>query len=126
MLILVTVTDKRKKERKIVLITAYCRSQDGMKIGHTLDISEGGMFLKTNDFFSVGEELFIEFEIPDEKQTLKAKGKVVWATPVSQREVKPDLPGCGIEFTSIDSTTLDRLNGYVKKVTGETIYTDDW
>ncbi len=120
------VSEKRKKNRKIVLITAYCRSPEGMKIGHTLDISEGGMFLKTTDFFSVGEDLSIEFEIPGLKQTLSAKGKVVWATPQTQRELKPDLPGCGVEFTDITNETLTELNKYIKTVTGESIYTDEW
>lgn len=108
------------------MITAYCKSEDGMKIGHTLDISEAGMFLKTNDFFSVGEEIDIEFEVPSLKETLKAKGKVAWAAPTMQKDLKPDLPGCGIEFTQIDKETLAKLNSYIQKSTGESIFTDEW
>lgn len=118
--------EKRKTKRGLVLITAYCRSAEGMKIGHTLDISEGGMFLKTRDFFTVGEAVDIEFEIPGMKSTLKAKGRVAWATPQVQRDMKPDLPGCGIEFTKIDSQTLEQLNNYIKKSTGESIFSDEW
>ena len=120
------MVDKRKKSRKIVLITAYCKSPDGMKVGHTLDISESGMFLKTSDYFTVGEKLDIEFEIPGLKSTLKAKGKVTWATSTIQRDSKPDLPGCGIEFTEINEDSLSQLNDYIKKATGESIFTDEW
>ena len=118
--------EKRKTKRGIILITAYCKSEDGMKIGHTLDISEGGMFLKTSDFFTVGEKLVIELEIPGIKGTLKAKGKVAWATPAIQRDARPDLPGCGVEFTEISEETLTILDKYIKKATGESIFTDEW
>jgi uncharacterized protein (TIGR02266 family) len=120
------MVERRKKKRGIVHITAYCKSPEGMKIGHTLDISEGGMFLKTSDFFTVGEKLDIDFEVPGQKATLKATGKVAWATTHIQRDAKPDLPGCGIEFIQISDETLASLNEYVKKVTGESIFTDEW
>ena len=120
------MVERRKKDRKIAQITAYCKSSEGMKIGYTLDISESGMFIKTNDFFTEGEDLSIEFEIPGQKKTLKAKGKVAWATPTLQREMKPDLPGCGIAFTEITKKALSQLSAYIKQATGESIYTDEW
>ena len=78
------------------------------------DLGEGGVFIETKNPKKQGSELELTFTIPDSKQTLSTKGKVIWVQePIEGRQ---DLtPGMGIQFESFDSNDRKTLEEFVRR-----------
>lgn len=70
-----------------------------------MDLSLGGLFLKTVFPLDVGTILLLTFDIPGERLIVKARAEVAWI-----RRCGPDSrlpPGMGIRFLGLDAS--DRI-----------------
>ena len=78
------------------------------------DLGEGGVFIETKSPKKQGSELELTFTIPDSKQTLSTKGRVIWVqNPIEGRQ---DLtPGMGIQFESFDASDRKTLEEFVRR-----------
>jgi c-di-GMP-binding flagellar brake protein YcgR len=65
----------------------------------TADVSGGGVFLRSDLLFEVGELLTMEFDLPGGHH-IKTQGRVV---RVARGGVKDKHPGMGLEFVDISS-----------------------
>ena len=93
----------RRHDRKNVLIPVVVRAA-GNKIqaGVRLDIgdlSEGGLFLRSDLLFEVGEDLTLEIPVADGKTTT-ATGRVAWVTRGTGKKASA---GMGIEFARLSA-----------------------
>ena len=93
----------RRFDRKSALIPVVVRAQ-GNKIQagvrlDTADLSEGGLFLRSDLLFEVGEDLTLEIPIGDGKVTV-AQGRVAWVT---RGAGKTAAAGMGIEFARLSA-----------------------
>lgn len=91
----------RKFDRKNALVPVVVRAagnkiQAGIRLD-TTDLSEGGLFLRSDLLFEVGEDLTLEIPVSDGKVTI-AHGRVAWVT----RGIgKKATAGMGIEFARL-------------------------
>ncbi|NRA43949.1 MAG: TIGR02266 family protein [Oligoflexales bacterium] len=78
------------------------------------DLGEGGVFIETKNPKKQGSELELTFTIPDSKQTLSTKGKVIWVQqPIEGRQ---DLtPGMGIQFEAFNANDRKTLEEFVRR-----------
>ncbi len=67
-------------------------------------ITNGGLFIPTDDFFSIGDKIEIDLQLLMKKENLLIEGKVVWIT--SKNALHHVLAGIGIQFTGNNSTTI--------------------
>lgn len=75
------------------------------------DLGVGGIFLETRTPPAQGTTIELTFTIPDSKETLTAKGKVIWVQRVV--EGRDDLtPGIGVQFEA-DSQQHKTLEAFV-------------
>lgn len=65
-------------------------------------LSEGGMFINTNEVYKVGTRLLIKIEFPD--GTVTHHGEVVWAIGVPEHLRGSMVCGMGIRFLFPDQT----------------------
>ena len=91
----------RRYQRKSALIPVLVRAagnkvQAGVRLD-TADLSEGGLFLRSDLLFEVGEDLSIEIPLPNGKVTV-ARGRVAWVTRGSGKKASA---GMGIEFARL-------------------------
>ena len=63
------------------------------------NISTGGVFIETDETFSVGEQMKLVFWPPNRKEPIKAEGQVVWSPP----------KGIGIKFPTLPSKDLEKM-----------------
>ncbi len=68
-------------------------------------VEGGGIFVPTDDAYSLGEEVFVRVDLPDSGSKGIA-GKVVWITPKGARS--PRVPGIGIQISKQDRGELQR------------------
>lgn len=78
------------------------------------DLGTGGVFIETGDPLPTGSSIELTFTIPDSKETLKAKGKVIW----SQGKIadKPDLhAGMGVQFSEFSADQRVILENFLER-----------
>ena len=93
----------RRYDRKNALVPVVVRAagnkiQAGVRL-NTTDLSEGGLFLRSDLLFEVGEDLRIEIPLADGNIAV-AQGRVAWVTRGSGK--KADA-GMGIEFARLSA-----------------------
>jgi hypothetical protein len=93
----------RRYDRKHALVPVVVRAagnkiQAGIRLD-TADLSEGGLFLRSDLLFEVGEDLTLEIPVGSGKTTT-ATGRVAWVT---RGTGKTASAGMGIEFARLSA-----------------------
>jgi molecular chaperone DnaK len=70
---------------------------------YSLDISPGGMFIRTAEPREMGAMIYLQFQLKDGSKLIEGLGKVVWVNP-------PGTPGkaagMGVEFVNFDDESM--------------------
>lgn len=90
--------------------------------GQMKDVSSDGIRLLVNEKFKEGMLLLLEFDLPDIKEAISAKGKVIWADGnfTERDEVGRRTFQTGIQFINIKPDDKNRLVTYIKKIAEKT------
>jgi hypothetical protein len=92
--------ERRPAELPVTVRAAGSKVEGGIHLD-SLDVSEGGAFLRSQLLFEVGEILQLEIPLPGGIM-VKATGKVVRVSRGrADGDGKPGVPGMGIEFTRL-------------------------
>jgi type IV pilus assembly protein PilZ len=82
------------------------------------DLGTGGVFIQTPKPLPTGSSIDLTFTIPDSKETLIAKGTVIWVqSPVGDR--KDLVPGMGIQFKGFSGEQRRLLEDFVQRYHGQ-------
>lgn len=65
-----------------------------------VNVSMGGLFVKTNDIFPTGSELTLEIEFPE--RTVQLSGEVMWAIKVPEHQKEMLVCGMGVRFVQTE------------------------
>ncbi len=80
------------------------------------DLGAGGVFIETNSPLDHGSEVKLVFTLPDSKETLEARGRVIW---VQAKVPGKDLsPGMGVQFENFDNRQRKILEDFVARYHG--------
>ena len=92
----------------------YEPSQNRLLYSFSLDISSGGLFLKTEIPFAVDESLLLSFTLPGDSDPISTRARVAWVN-LTDNSKKPDLPqGIGIEFVGLSEDGLKSIQILLK------------
>ncbi|GMR04510.1 MAG: PilZ domain-containing protein [Thermodesulfobacteriota bacterium] len=69
------------------------------------DLSDTGVYIKTNKVFRPGTKLYLVIETGH--KSYKAEGVVVWAKKAPTHLIQHTKSGMGIKFTSVDQALVD-------------------
>ncbi len=97
------VTEKRSCFRKPIGIEVGCIIGDQFSTGHTIDISEGGMFVKTIEPLPPGTDIKLAFLMLKLDEISRIGGEVVRKVSTTDRR------GIGVKFKNIDEATKDLI-----------------
>jgi uncharacterized protein (TIGR02266 family) len=82
---------------------------------YSVDISQGGMFIRTDDIREEGSLVYLQFYLRDGAKLIEGLGKVVRVIhPDPLEEPKKD-PGMGIEFVNFDEESMTLINQIVDR-----------
>ena len=105
--------ERRKHERYPTSIQVDYASGDTFLFSYIENISEMGIFIRSDDPLPVGTELRLRFG-PD-GALLEMNGQVVWINPI--RPEGDNLnPGMGVRFTDLTPELRERVVELVKTV----------
>jgi Tfp pilus assembly protein PilZ len=100
-----TESSMRENPRKPCLINANYKIQNQDYKSYILDISIGGVFIETNDKFTVGQNILLNFSLPNYQQPFKLNGTISWSSP----------RGFGVKFDQIPTQQGELLRSFVEQ-----------
>ncbi len=85
-------------------------------------VINGGLFVKTEKSFRLGDEVFLLVKLIDEPEKFTVAGKVVWVTPVNAQSGQ--VAGIGVQFGSDAGPLRARIETYLAGALGADRATD--
>jgi uncharacterized protein (TIGR02266 family) len=107
-------TEQPRKHLTAELRVYYGPSQNKILYGFSVDMSTGGLFLKTETPFSVNEKVMLSFTLPDVKKVVNCSAKVAWVN-LQDDPRKPEFPaGVGLQFMDLSIEYLTSIQNLLK------------
>jgi type IV pilus assembly protein PilZ len=107
--------ERRRNDRFEVTWQVDCETEDTFLYAYITNISEMGIFVKTDKPLPVGTQLVLRFAPPTAQETFVLSGIVQWINPV--RPLGENLnPGMGIRFQSLDLPNRERIVEAVRTI----------
>lgn len=111
--------DRDSRRVPIQLLVDY-KSNGTYLFDFCKDLGTGGVFIQTAKPLPTGSDIDLTFTIPDSKETLSARGKVIWVqNPVADR--KDLTPGMGVQFAGFSNDQRRLLEDFVQRYHGRTV-----
>lgn len=99
----------------IQLLVDY-KSEGNYLFDFCRDLGTGGVFIQTNKPLPTGSAIDLTFTIPDSKETLTAKGTVIWVQgAINNNEASA---GMGVQFAAFTNDQRKMLEEFVKRYHG--------
>lgn len=89
---------------------AHPNDEIGELLFDTMDVSEGGAFLRSELLLELGETLEVAFTLPSGHK-VQTTAKVVWVT--HKRDIKGET-GMALEFLNLDDASRQAILAFVK------------
>jgi uncharacterized protein (TIGR02266 family) len=117
-------TDRRAQPRFDVSVTVTLFGDHNFYLGLSENISEGGLFVRTQNILPIGSTIRIEFSLPTSAVPLSLAGEVRWVR--SPNACHPEhenfgsggddsiKPGMGIQFQQVSPETARAIARFMK------------
>ncbi len=106
--------NRRKFERFETSISVDYASGDTFLFSYIQNISEMGIFIRSDDPFPIGTTLHMRFT-PEGQEPIEVAGEVTWVNPY--RPFGDNLnPGMGVNFTGLSADLRERIVALVRTV----------
>ena len=106
------IPTREHKRAPICVSTLYFHNNQKHS-GMIFCISEGGMFIKSDDLPEGGSIIQVNFSIPQISGAIEAKVEVAWNSNERGRLPKGIGPGFGVRFLCIDEKGIEAIKTYV-------------
>jgi type IV pilus assembly protein PilZ len=109
-----TGADRREHQRFETSVAVDYASGDTFLFAYLTNISEMGIFIKTNDPLSVGTRLRLRFHV-DDSDPLVLDGEVAWINPYRPKGENIN-PGMGVRFIALSAERREQVVALVRTV----------
>lgn len=82
------------------------------------NVSQGGMFLRSNRPLAKGKKVALEFEVDDGRVQVE-EGEVVWTKPFEPISIDGAPAGMGIRFTRVADGSRQRIASFIEEELGQ-------
>lgn len=108
-------SERRTTDRIDVVWSVNCETEDTFLYANITNISEVGIFVRTNEPLEVGTRVTLKFAPPGVTDALVLTGQVQWVNPIRMLSSNPN-PGMGIRFIDLNRDNRERLVGVVRTI----------
>ncbi len=106
------IINKRKSVRVPVNIPVqFLRGHDQF-LATAINLSEDGMFLKSDERLSANETIELVFRLAPESQVVRWRARVIWGTWVE--DSKLHVSGGGVQFAEIPAAEKQELHQFIE------------
>jgi type IV pilus assembly protein PilZ len=108
-------SDRRSFDRIDVTWSVDCETEETFLYANITNISEVGIFVRTDEPLEVGTRVTLKFAPPGSTEPLVLTGQVQWVNPIRMLSSNPN-PGMGIRFIDLTRENRERLVGVVRTI----------
>ncbi len=109
--------DRRKSKRAVTKIEILFKELASFIKVYMLDVSNGGVFIKTDTPLPLDTPVFLRLKLPGDDEYLEIQGRVVWNNPTRRKNSFPR--GMGIQFIEMSDQHAERIKSFVERFRGE-------
>lgn len=114
---------RRRHERLPIEIEVNLTSDHNFYTAFTQNVSEGGLFVATNEILPIGTVLEFSFTLAPDPSPIAVRGRVRWTR--EETDFTSDVPpGMGIEFIDLAPDVQRRINEFIQRQR-ESLFYDD-
>jgi uncharacterized protein (TIGR02266 family) len=92
-----------------MLVQFKLHDMDEFMRDHAVNLSAGGMFVRTREPQPLGSMVYLQFRLEDGVKLIEGLGKVVHVNPPEEA-----VPGMGIEFVNLDTESRRLIDEIIK------------
>lgn len=107
--------ERRRYERYATSISVDYSSGDNFLFSYIENISEMGIFIRSDSPPPIGTELTVRFNAPDGGAQLELEGRIVWINPVRVNGENLN-PGMGVRFRALTPEQREQVVEIVRTV----------
>jgi len=107
--------DRREHERFETSIAVDYASGDTFLFAYLQNISEMGIFIRTDHPLSVGTRMRLRFQTDEKEEPLTLQGEVTWINPYKSDGDNLN-PGMGVRFVDLTPDTREQVVAIVRTV----------
>jgi uncharacterized protein (TIGR02266 family) len=107
--------DRRRHKRIEVSLLIQYRfdTLEDFLAEYSIDISQSGIFLHTDNPCQVGSMIYLQFYLRESDRLIEGLGQVVRVTKATSEE---DKAGMGVEFVDFDKKSMDLIQQITKNL----------
>jgi len=109
--------DKRKNIRVETNIDILFKESGAFIKSYMLNVSNGGLFLKTENPLQIDSLVTIRMKLPGDTENMEIQGCVVWSNPKGKNNAFPS--GMGIQFVKMSPEHKKKIEAFVSQYTKE-------
>lgn len=103
--------EKREHPRAVVKIEIEFKHTIDFVTSYMLNISKGGLFIKTDEALPLDTIVFLRFTLPGDTKLIETEGKVVWCNTKKEKGYFPR--GMGIKFLRLNPDDAEKIKIFV-------------
>ena len=103
--------ERREHPRAVVKIEIEFKHTIDFVTSYMLNISKGGLFIKTDEALPLDTIVFLRFTLPGDTKLIETEGKVVWCNTKKGKGYFPR--GMGIKFLRLNSDDAEKIKIFV-------------
>jgi type IV pilus assembly protein PilZ len=108
-------SDRRGQDRAAIELKVEYKRLNTFFADYTKNISKGGTFIRTDKPLDLGTEFVFALSIPQLKEPVRLRGRVMWTTP-QEKATDKSPPGMGIRFQYASDNERSATEGVVEKL----------
>lgn len=110
-----TDKERRARPRALIRVLVDYESSGTYLYDYSNDLSEGGLFIETEQPLQKGSKLNLRFTLPNLDKVFEITGKVAWVNQVPKHDSKPvkGRPGMGVQFVNMEAEDKAALEKYL-------------
>ncbi len=103
--------ERREHPRAVVKIEIEFKHTIDFVSSYMLNISKGGLFIRTDEALPLDTIIFLRFTLPGDTKLIETAGKVVWCNASKEKGYFPR--GMGIKFLRLKSDDAEKIKLFV-------------
>ncbi len=107
--------EKRKATRVPASLEVDYSTYTPYDLRRIINISQGGVYIRTQELLPVGSELEIRFNLPNYNRPINSKVKVMW-TYRQPSVIEMNSSGMGVQFLQIADQDLQAIEEFIEQI----------
>jgi len=92
---------------------SYGQPGHAIRQDDAFNLSAGGVFIKTSEFFEIDTPLHVQFQLPNREKPINCPGRVAWINRPEISGEKDTPTGMGVQFVGLDIESHEALRDFI-------------